>query len=1041
MKRVSLSSLRVRLLFLVLLALLPALGLTVYTGVEHRRLAARDASKDALRIAQLAAVDQRALIERGRQLLLSLTHLSVVQNLDVPACNTFLAGILKRNPDFLALGTATPSGDIECSAPPLARPINLADRGYFRRAVETRGFAISGYLIGRNSGKPNITLAYPMIDASDRVRAVLFLGLALSHLNQLAAEAHLPPGSTLTVLDETGVVLVRYPEDVSWVGKAVADAPLARAIWQHGGHDESTIRSVGLDGVSRYYAVVPLATAPGPRGAVVAVGIPTAVIFAEADRIFMWTLWTVGLAALLVSGLGWVLSNMTILRPIRDLVGAAGRFAAGELSTRSGLSDRGGELGQLARAFNDMAVAIQQRTNDRERAEVALRESETRFREAFNSAAVGMTLVGLDGRWLLVNQALCEMVGYSDTEFRGMSFQDITHPDDLEADLAQVRRLLAGEIANFHMEKRYIHKRGHRIWILLSVGLVRDTRGNPLYFVTQVQDTTRRKEAEQFRALDVTLAQTMMSARPLTEVTPALLQAIGRSADWDLVELWVVDTETNVLRCHSTWHRSALEVDGLIGERRASTYLPSVGLADRVWASGQPEWNGDSTALGRHEALAVPVMGTATLGVLVCLSWAPRLHDEAMVELTKNAANRIGQHMEHQQSVATLQESEAQVRQLQRLDAVGRLAGGVAHDFNNLLTVILGRTYLLRAKVNDQRHPDLEVIQQAAERAAALTKQLLAFSRKQILEPQVLDLNDVIAGMLKMLTRLIGEDIELIFRPGSALGSVHADPGQVEQVVTNLVVNAGDAMPEGGQLTVESAHIELDRANAGQHPEIPPGAYVMLTVSDTGIGMGAKTQAMIFDPFFTTKAPGKGTGLGLSTVYGIIKQSGGHIGVYSELGRGTTFKVYLPRVIEAPAIGEPALPEPGGGTETILVVEDEDAVRALVLDALEGFGYTVLTASRPAEAIELADQHPGPIHLMATDVIMPQMNGRQLADAICPRRPAMKVLYMSGYTDHAIVHGGTLESGMVFIRKPFAPDVLARKVREVLDAPPHRVQE
>ena len=382
---------------------------------------------------------------------------------------------------------------------------------------------------------------------------------------------------------------------------------------------------------------------------------------------------------------------------------------------------------------------------------------------------------------------------------------------------------------------------------------------------------------------------------------------------------------------------------------------------------------------------------------------------------------------------------EAQLRQAQKMEAVGRLAGGVAHDFNNLLTVIRGRAELVlrRLAADDPHRRHLELAEQSAERAAALTHQLLAFSRKQVLQPRVLDLNALLGGIEQMLRRLIGEDIDVLVKPAPGLSAVEADPSQLEQVLMNLVVNARDAMPRGGCLTLETANIELDEAYARWHPGARPGVYVMLAVSDTGIGMDAETQARLFEPFFTTKGPGKGTGLGLATVYGIVKQSGGTIWVYSELGRGTTFKIYLPRVHRRAEDAEPigATVAPTRRTETVLLVEDEEAVRHFAREVLQLQGYTVLEARHPGEALRFGAEHRGPIHLLITDVVMPQMGGREVANRLAPRRPEMRVLYMSGYTDEAIVHHRVLDAGTAFLQKPFSVTGLAQKVHEVLSAP------
>ncbi len=385
-----------------------------------------------------------------------------------------------------------------------------------------------------------------------------------------------------------------------------------------------------------------------------------------------------------------------------------------------------------------------------------------------------------------------------------------------------------------------------------------------------------------------------------------------------------------------------------------------------------------------------------------------------------------------------LHKSEEQLRQSQKMEAVGKLAGGVAHDFNNLLTAINGHSELAMRNLahDDPLYRKLEGIKRAGERAASLTRQLLAFSRKQILQPKVLDLNQVIFEMNKMLQPLIGEDVDLFTKLMPDLGKVKADPGQIEQVLMNLTVNARDAMPRGGRLTIETANVYFDEVYIMHHASVLPGWYVMLAVSDNGCGMDDLTKERIFEPFFTTKEVGKGTGLGLSTVYGIVKQSGGNIWVYSEAGRGTTFKVYLPCVDRGAEESELNADDTKvlTGTETVLLVEDEEMVRDMAKEILQESGYQVLEAKHGREALLVAEQHHGPIHLMLSDVVMPQMSGRELAEQLTPLRREMKVLYMSGYTDDAIVHHGVLDEGMAFIGKPFTAGALTRKVRATLNA-------
>ncbi len=380
---------------------------------------------------------------------------------------------------------------------------------------------------------------------------------------------------------------------------------------------------------------------------------------------------------------------------------------------------------------------------------------------------------------------------------------------------------------------------------------------------------------------------------------------------------------------------------------------------------------------------------------------------------------------------------EEQLLHSQKMEAVGRLAGGVAHDFNNLLTVIKGYSELMlnELKDKDPMRGEMEEVIRAAERAASLTRQLLAFSRRQVLDPKVLDLNSVIRNMEKLLLRLLGEDVELQVRLDDRLGTVKADPGQIEQVIMNLAVNARDAMPRGGKLTIETSNHIIDETYAREHAVVHAGEYAMMAVTDTGTGMDPETASHIFEPFFTTKETGKGTGLGLSTVYGIVKQSGGYIWVYSEPGRGTSFKVYLPTVRSAAdeAVGRPVLTASYRGTETILLVEDEDGVRALIREVLQRHGYRVIDTRNGAEATQACERHEGEIHMLLTDVVLAQVTGTELARHLMTLRPKMKVLFISGYTEEAIIHQGVLEAGTAFLQKPFTPNVLARKVREVMD--------
>ncbi|MGC9950514.1 MAG: response regulator [Bryobacteraceae bacterium] len=492
----------------------------------------------------------------------------------------------------------------------------------------------------------------------------------------------------------------------------------------------------------------------------------------------------------------------------------------------------------------------------------------------------------------------------------------------------------------------------------------------------------------------------------------------------------------------------------LLEALRQSDYVPSSGRVDSAAALREAlmqRWDlilatDESARLGTLAALEI-LHETGADVPLVAIS--ERTPEESVLEvlkagaadyITRNHLSRLGVTVGREMSQAEGRRErsrlEQQFRQAQKMEAVGRLAGGVAHDFNNLLTVITGYAELLlaRGETEPARRTALEEIQRAAERGGALTHQLLAFSRGQPFTPRMVQLNTLLVRMEKMLSRLIGEDVELITVAGAEPATIRTDPGQLEQVVMNVVVNARDAMPGGGKLIIETANAQVDQTYAGPNVDLKPGSYVVLSISDTGMGMDADTQVHLFEPFFTTKGPGKGTGLGLATAYGIVKQSGGAISVYSEPGRGTTVKIYLPSA-EAKAAAEGTAQTPAAalrGSETILVLEDEARVRKLVCEVLAGRGYQVLEAVRGEEAIRMAAEHHGSVHLLLTDVVMPEMSGPQVLEQIRARHPNMKVLFMSGYTDEAMVHHGILDSGAPFLQKPFLPDALARKVREVL---------
>ena len=518
---------------------------------------------------------------------------------------------------------------------------------------------------------------------------------------------------------------------------------------------------------------------------------------------------------------------------------------------------------------------------------------------------------------------------------------------------------------------------------------------------------------------------------PLDETLQACAGILARQLDLAAVGFWIVGSDAPLeLRASvepwrpegaaSAWTPMTEALVGRIARERRpyATNSPLEDLLPPQLQRAAPE---KLVAFVGH-----PLVGDGRV-VGVAAAFGARALDGMDLSGFGAAAGDIGRYIDRKRVEDALRESEVQLRQLQKMEAVSRLAGGIAHDFNNLLTIIIGNGHLLLDGLTAD-HPHrraIKTIAATAERAALLTRQLLAFSRKQVLAPAVLDLNEVVAGMMDMLRRLIGEPVELVFSPG-AVGPVKVDRGQIEQVIVNLVVNSRDAMPQGGRVTIETSAADADEPPAGGGGG--SGPQVRLAVTDTGTGMDAHTRAHIFEPFFTTKEPGKGTGLGLATVYGIVQQSGGSISVDSEPGAGSTFTIHLPRVEEAAVAVEAPSAPPERGSETVLVVEDEADVRTLVHAVLAEHGYLVLSAGRPGEAMRLAERHPGPIHLLVTDMVMPEMSGPALAQQLIAVRPEMAVLYMSGYSDLVVGEGHPL------LQKPFRPDTVARTVRAVLDA-------
>jgi hypothetical protein len=646
-------------------------------------------------------------------------------------------------------------------------------------------------------------------------------------------------------------------------------------------------------------------------------------------------------------------------------------------------------------------IRMVEEMTERKRAEAAKEASKERLRILFERAPEAHYLMNLDGVFLDCNRAAEELLGYRREEVMRKTLAEIglLSPADLEKALHLLTRCAKGEPAEFE-ELRLIRKDGGAVDVEIQAIPIETAEGQVTMGV--IRDITHRKRAEQ------ALRESEESSRAIIETAPDGIYILTDAGQI---------IEVNDAACRQLGYSR----EHLLRSQLSDIVAPQA--AEEAACRLQEKTAGTfETIFTRADGTEIP------LEFSTC----------QFIFRGRTARLGIGRDTtERKQAEKERASLHEQLQQAQKLESVGRLAGGVAHDFNNLLTVINGYSEMALSQLQpgDPLRDCVDEIRKAGDRAAGLARQLLVFSRKHIVQQELLDLNAVVTESEKMLGRLLGEDIELIARLDPSLGLVMADSGQFQQVLMNLVVNARDAMPHGGRLTLETANVNLDESDAAAYPEIVPGPFVMLAVSDTGVGIEKEVQGHIFDSFFTTKGEGKGTGLGLYTVYGIVRQCGGAISVFSEPGQGATFKIYLPRTEDAVGSVEVTAPaaDEQRGSETLLIVEDQEAVRKLAVHVLTSYGYRILEATEGAEALSLAERYPEPIDLMLTDVLMPLMTGKELAERLRPLRPHLRVLYMSGYTADHLSEQGLLDEGALYIAKPFAPDNLAAKVREALE--------
>jgi len=676
------------------------------------------------------------------------------------------------------------------------------------------------------------------------------------------------------------------------------------------------------------------------------------------------------------------------------------RVAGPDSSSGTMLDRRDHECGRADQALQDITRS--------KRVEEALRESEERFRAIFEQAAVGMAQVDVHtGLFLRVNDKLCEILGYAREEMLARGWQDLTHPDDLAQDRDSYQRMLASH-RSYSKQKRFVRKDGLPVWVNVTVAPMWPAGAEPTSHVSVVEDITGSKRAEEalreseerFRVAFQTSPDSININRLDDGAFIAANEGFSRMTGW---------SEAEVLG------RSSLDLnvwDDPADRARLVAGLNRDGYVQNLEARFRKK---DGRVLsGLMSARLISVRG-----------------EQYLLSITRDISDWKRAEEERDRLKSGLHHAA-------KMEAIGQLAGGVAHDFNNLLTVILAGAEALKHDLGEGASPDPEIVEEigaAGARARDVTRQLLAFARRQVIAPVPLDLNALMRGGEKLLRRVLGEDVEVVTTLQPDLWTVRCDPGQMEQIVINLAVNARAAMPSGGRLTIETANVEVDARLAASRPWMRPGPYARLSIRDSGHGMSPHVKAHVFEPFFTTKPVGQGTGLGLATVYGIVKQSEGFILVDSEPGEGAAFALYFPRISEAAFTAKPPSPATAThGTETVLVVEDDPRVREVTIRSLRAGGYLVLAAGDGREALDLGARRREPLHLLVTDVVMPGLDGRALAGALRLHHPETRVLYVSGHAEEVIAKRGVLEPGIEFLPKPFTASSLLARVRTVLDA-------
>jgi two-component system, cell cycle sensor histidine kinase and response regulator CckA len=1002
MSRLASLSIRSLILLITCVVALPAAGIILYSGIQFRNEMLEDARAETVKLTDRIASQQQNLSAGAEQLMTSLSLLPEVRKHDAAQTEPILRELLKQNPMYMNILIADLQGTVWASALQVKQPFFIGDRRYFKNALGRGALSSGEYIVTRSTNRPGINLAYPVRDDHGTTIGVISINFHLDLYRQMLEGMKLPAGTSFTLIDHRGIILARGINPGPYLGKPYMAAEFQKML--QGPESGTSIRS-GFAGDKRVisYKKLRLPGEPTPYMYVTA-GIPVEVATRGANQALLNSVLLLTSFLLLACAAAVLIGKRAIVDRFSLLEDASQRLAAGDLQVRVSDLVAGGELGSLGKRFDYMAEELAKREAERQKAQQELEHKSFLLNETQKLARLASWELDLASGALNCSDEINRIFNLAPGTFGGTyrAFLELVHPEDRQR-VEQACRAAVRAGTPFEMEHRLLLPDG-RVKVLQERGEIEFLAGAPRRTIGSVQDITELRvveEEQQKLACLVEMSRDFISLASL---------------EGDIIYLNLAGTELVGLQGHQE-----------ACSKKIADFFPAdsaTRLHDTIMEhlAGQGYWSGEAALRDFRTGESIAVEMT----VFTVLDKAGR--PIAYAQVSRDVRDRKASEAEHE----LLTE---QFIQAQKMESIGQLAGGLAHDFNNLLTPIYGYSEFLKRDLpdNEPALAKIACILKAADKARDLVHQLLVFSRKQALEMKVIDLSQVIAGFQGILRHTIRESIEIRLNLPQERYAIRADRNKIEQVIMNLAVNAQDAISGCGVISIETAPVLLDDEYARQHPEVTPGHYLMLAVSDDGCGMDQETRQRIFEPFFTTKGVGKGTGLGLATVYGIVGQHGGNLWVHSEPGQGTTFRCYFPRVDEAPQQEETAIPVPvvlSGRRRTILLAEDNEMVRNFVDELLTRQGFTVLVARDPKEALQLAQQ--GDFDLLITDVIMPRMTGFELYAKLAKSYPGLKVLYMSGYTDS--IMEPIPDSKAHFIEKPFSINEFARMVEMLLES-------